>query len=885
MAYAAAISLKSTIERLIISPRVSIVPQSFLQTIGYLCIRQIPLLQVILRKLDEHSHAVNMKRVNALDGQIRDALHEFEDVLDSHASAQFLSQEEDDQNQHPLIFSLDLHELEYVTGPFMYMLNHMMEEYLHELKNPSPEEENDDRVWPSRIDFGEPADGPSEMVGLSDLFGIIKTQIKKECSVHVPERMISTLKGMAGIGKTALAKKLLKDPFILSDFKKRVFVTIGPQYKLERILSDILRQVKTTRDVDDDKMLRLMGEEEKIAALKGMIIKGLEDCRYFVVLDDLWHMKLWYRELAELFIWRGDGSHVMLTTRIQNVASIADWGCDYHMRFMDKKESWDLLRMKVFGEQESLPYELEKAGKKIAEICEGLPLTIVTVADILSKAEKTTEYWTNIADDKRHSVFLDAYDKMSKVLYPSYDYLPQHLKPCFLYMGIFPQNNENPLVQLTDLWLAEEFIVSGSSTYKSLEHIASGSLVMSTCTLHPAFWHMCNKEASKSKFYHALNTCVDVLTDRIKLQRRLCIQNNVLFGIKVVYDSLTSISKVRSLLCTGPYHQYPVPLLCLENFRLLKILHALTIRFYEFPIDLLMKLVRLTYLAFTYDENLPASISKLWNLEVLIINRHLSIVESSKNSSYMPMEIWDMKELKDIRITGSNLPHPREGSVLQSLRTLLGVGPQSCTKDVFERIPNLLNLGIQIELAPDATREPFRFFDHISHLHKLKTLQCVIVNPIPKTDIPTHLPIFPSNLVDLTLSGLGYPWEETSMISSLPNLTKLKLQCYAFRGPKWRVHKNEFRQLEMLMIEDTDLVNWTVEDYQCLDKLEWLGIQHCYKLDEIPHAFGEELQTIKIVDCNPLALAGAKQLKKDLDGKYNCRRRPLELTIDSTWDI
>ncbi|KAL7153588.1 hypothetical protein ABFS83_04G179400 [Erythranthe nasuta] len=878
MAYAAAISLKSTIKQLINSPRVSIVPKS-LEIIEYLCNHHIPVLQIVLRKLDENIHAANMKSVNALDRRIREAIHEFEDVLDSHVSGQFLSQEEDDHNPRPLLFFLDLHEIYNVIGNFMDTLKAMMEVYLNELQNPSPEEDDDDGICPSRIDFGE----SSEMVGLSELFSDVKARITREGSL--PEHMTISLIGMAGIGKTTLAKKLLNDPFILSRFKKRVFVTIGPQYTLERVLSDILRQVKTTREVDDDKMIVLMGEEGKLAALKGLIIKGLEDCRYLVVLDDLWDIKLWYRELAELFIWRGDDSRVMLTTRIGDVASIsADWGFNYRMRFMDKKESWDLFRRKVFGDQqESLPYELEKAGKKIAENCAGLPLTIVTVANIMSKVDKTTEYWTEVAGDKRHSVFLNAYDQMLEVLYPSYDYLPQHLKPSFLYMGVFPQNNEN-LLQLLDLWFAEEFVESGNFAYRSFEAILTRSLLLTTHALHPSFWHMCNKEASKSKFFHALNTQLDVLTEGIKSQRRLCIQNNILFGIKDVCDSMTSISTVRSLLCTGPYHQYPVPV-CLENFRLLRILHALTIRFYEFPIELLVKLVRLRYLALVCDENLPASISKLWNLEVLIVNRHLCIVKSSKNSSYMPMEIWDMKQLTDIQITGRNLQHPRDGSVLPNLTTLLGVGPQSCTKDVFERIPDLLKLGIRIELAPGATHEPFCFFDHISHLHKLQLLKCVIVNPILQIKIPTHLPIFPSTLIDLTLSGLGYPWEDTSMISSLPNLKILKLQCYAFRGPKWQVHKNEFRQLEMLQIDDTDLVNWTVEDYQCLDKLTWLGIRHCYKLDKIPHAFGEELRNIEIVDCNHHAMASAKQLKKDLDGKYNCRRLPIYLTIHSTWDI
>ncbi|EYU34507.1 hypothetical protein MIMGU_mgv1a004969mg [Erythranthe guttata] len=485
------------------------------------------------------------------------------------------------------------------------------------------------------------------------------------------------------------------------------------------------------------------------------------------------------------------------------------------------------------------PNELEKAGKKIAENCEGLPLTIVKVAQILSESDKTAEYWNEVGADKRHSVYVDAYDRMYKVLYPSYDYLSQELKPIFLYMGVFPQNYEIPRSKLAKIWDVEGFCVGHQSPAK-LDELDSSSLIMlheigfrkriKTCSLYSPFWHLCNKEATKSKFFHALNSLADGLAEeRLESHRRLCIRNNSLFAIKDVYDKMSSVSTVRSLLCTGPYHEYPVPV-CF-GFRLLRILDALTARFYEFPLEV-VNLIQLLYLALTFEGKIPSSISRLWNLR-------------------------------------SNLPHPRQESFLGNLYTVLDVGSQSCTRDVFERIPGLMKLGIRIEVGPaDDVDEPFRCFDHISHLHNLQTLKCVIVNPRIISKVVAPLSIFPSSLKKLTLTGgFGYPWEEMSKISFLQNLTELKLRCYAFRGPKWKVRQHEFQKLRFLLIEDTDLVQWTFEDHRCFESLEILSVKHCYKLERIPMKFDERLLKIELVDCNPLALT---KLKEDREKDKFC---------------
>ncbi|GFQ06975.1 putative late blight resistance protein homolog r1a-4 [Phtheirospermum japonicum] len=464
------------------------------------------------------------------------------------------------------------------------------------------------------------------------------------------------------------------------------------------------------------------------------------------------------------------------------------------MRFLDKDESWDLLRYKVFGDQDyySLPPQLEKAGKKIAENCEGLPLTIVTVANLLSEAEKNTPY----------------------------NFLPKYIEACFLYMGVFPRNHEITRTKLNELWIAEGFLHRNRSAPLEdlvtiiydlvgnnllMTHQRRFNYEMKTCSLHSSFWHLCRREASTNKFSHVIKSKRDGLSHAMKSQRRL---------------------------------------------RLLRVVDALAVHFYEFPMEV-VKLVLLRYL-------------ELWNLQFLIVRQHSSIIKSSSRL-YLPREIWDMKKLKHLQIMGSDLPDPC-GARLPNLVTLLDVSPHSCTKSILDGVPNLTKLGIRLESTPENSNEPLSCFDHISHLDKLESLKCVVVNPILGPEpINALLPsIFPTSLIKLSLSGFGYPWEDMRVIASLPNLEVLKLRCYAFRGPKWVTRDGDFPELRFLLIEDTDLVQWSDTGIQSCRCLELLKFKHCYKLQEIPQVLGDlALNSIELDYCNPLAVACAHRITED----------------------
>ena len=90
----------------------------------------------------------------------------------------------------------------------------------------------------------------------------------------------------------------------------------------------------------------------------------------------------------------------------------------------------------------------------------------------------------------------------------------------------------------------------------------------------------------------------------------------------------------------------------------------------------------------------------------------------------------------------------------------------SCSEEVFRAVPNLEKLGIRIELAYDDDVKLLSSLDRVSCLKKLRSLKCVVVSSeiVPPPAPP--FPKFPSNLTKLSLSGLGYPWEEMSKIAS-----------------------------------------------------------------------------------------------------------------------
>lgn len=876
MAYAAVISLIHTIERLI-NPTNPVIAESAYE--------ELQSLRYTLKRSDDRNYiSIDRVVINALDAEIRDAVWKLEDVLESYVLSVPASQGLGDENG-----------VEQEIDSILKTVKKLRIRYSSNLDDPVPRKLEDEVVWRLH-DFVEKK---TPTVGSSDQIGKI---VRELLDGKLGLKTVS-LVGMAGIGKTHLATEIYQHPIVVQEFDFRAWVSVGQKDKIKNVLADIVGQIYG-EPIDQFMKWSML-------KLKQLLQTSLYGRRYLIVLDDMWSTKV-YNTLIRWLPASGQERRLLLTTRLQ---AVARYYCTniHPICFLDIEESWDLLRQNVFV-HEPFPRQLEEVGRKIAENCEGLPLLILAVAEILRGHNKTEAFWEKVAN-KKTSTFPDAYDRIEKVLSSSYNHLPQHLKVCFLYMGVFSQSCEIPLSKFINLCAVEDFLepkrfqTFHDFATECMEKLVSCSLVLvckhsssfsikscsfriKSCKLHSAYWHLCVKEARKNKFFHVLNKLTDASKHNVENPRRLSVQNPILFGIKEVVASLMS----RSLLCTGLYHEYPVPI-CFD-FMLLKLLDALAIRFYDFPAEV-VNLKQLRYLALTHNGIVPCSISNLKQLQCLIVRRHhnikllrdstrlphgicdvqeVSISKWLRDSTCLPKEIWDVQELRHLRIMGGNLPDPSDGTKLPNLSTL-HVNAHSCTKAVFSSVPNVKKIGIEVELQPDAV-ETLSCFEHIYlALELIQSLKCVVVNPRTLVAPPIGPLILPEHLKKLSLNGLGYPWMYMSEIGSLQHLEVLKLRCSAFQGPEWKTNGREFQRLRFLLLEDIDLVRWKTKG-NCFRRLQRLTIRHCYKLRKIPSKLGgiPSLRTMEVIDCSPSLVASAQQMHEDEDSS-------VQVVIISSWKL
>ncbi|XP_047978715.1 putative late blight resistance protein homolog R1A-10 [Salvia hispanica] len=135
-------------------------------------------------------------------------------------------------------------------------------------------------------------------------------------------------------------------------------------------------------------------------------------------MDDMWNIEAW-DGVRRFFPDNRDGSRIVVTTRLSNLASLFNYSNGHDMQFLDKAAGWNLFSKTVFGDG-SCPLELESVGEKIVEGCRGLPLAIVVIGGLLSKSELTKESWGIFEENLSSSVNLDDSESCLQVLYMSY---------------------------------------------------------------------------------------------------------------------------------------------------------------------------------------------------------------------------------------------------------------------------------------------------------------------------------------------------------------------------------------------------------------------------------------------------------------------------------
>ena len=99
-----------------------------------------------------------------------------------------------------------------------------------------------------------------------------------------------------------------------------------------------------------------------------------------------------------------------------------------------------------------------EVAELIMKKCKGLPLAIVTIGGFLAKQSKTPMEWKKLNSHIGAELEMnEGLRNIKSVLSKSYDGLPYHLKPCFLYLSIFPEDQDIKRNRLVHRWIAEGY--------------------------------------------------------------------------------------------------------------------------------------------------------------------------------------------------------------------------------------------------------------------------------------------------------------------------------------------------------------------------------------------------------------------------------------------
>ncbi|KAJ8635191.1 hypothetical protein MRB53_009458 [Persea americana] len=214
--------------------------------------------------------------------------------------------------------------------------------------------------------------------------------------------------GMGGLGKTTLAKLVFNHkPAVQNHFEPRMWICVSYDFDIIRLGNEIIE--RATRDNPS------LSNVEELQRRLGETLSGK---KFLLVLDDVWN---------------------------------------------EEPEKWLCLKMvaglscqRAFGNPRADP-NLAPIGREIVKKCRGIPLAVTTLGGLLC-CERSQRKWEFVRDSEMWNFDDKNENGILPALRLSYNHLKPHLKQCFAFCAIFPQDYKIEKELVIKLRMANGFI-------------------------------------------------------------------------------------------------------------------------------------------------------------------------------------------------------------------------------------------------------------------------------------------------------------------------------------------------------------------------------------------------------------------------------------------
>ncbi|KAE8771882.1 Disease resistance protein RPP13 [Hordeum vulgare] len=382
--------------------------------------------------------------------------------------------------------------------------------------------------------------------------------------------------GFGGVGKTTLAKQVYD--MIKRQFRCKTFLSVSQRPDMSSLLGRLQSKFKMKEELT---------HAHEVQDIVGRLREYLTHKRYLIVVDDLWDQSTW-NIMSCIFPEVGNGSRVIVTTRVEDVAIWAcrsNHECVYRMEPLKEQDSRMLFCNRVFGSGYACPGHLKEVSAEILKKCGGLPLAIITIASMLASRQTRTEEWESIRNSLGAKLTTNpTLEEMRSILNLSYMHLPLHLRPCLLYLGMYPEDKTVGRHDLILQWIAEGLINCshgsdlediGKSYFNELINRSliqpagtSKSGEVEYCRVHDIMLDLIVSKCADENFINVAYNCEDVArmhSCEYKV-RRLSLKSSTNDATLRIID--TSMSQVRSFARFGEC-KYTPPLSLFKYLRVL----------------------------------------------------------------------------------------------------------------------------------------------------------------------------------------------------------------------------------------------------------------------------------------------------------------------------